>query len=124
MNRQPAAAPYVASRRRCAGAFGKKMKVVIERFRKIGKHPICSGHPSRAPKICGWCFPLCYRCTAFILAFTICSLTKVNSSAILTTLMILPMAIDSCLQYFMKFESTTCRRILTGALAGVGVALL
>jgi uncharacterized membrane protein len=100
------------------------MNHLIARFRLIGTHPFCSGHRSRAPIINGWCFPLCYRCTAFVVAFTVWKFTGFRAQVGVTALMMAPMAIDGGMQYLLNIESTTLRRIITGMLAGIGVALI
>ena len=100
------------------------MNILIEHLRGVGKHPICSGYRSRAPVIFGWCFPLCYRCTAFIISLIFSELIGVELTVIWTCILLFPMVVDGVFQYFLHRESTTIRRILTGTLAGVGIAPL
>lgn len=104
------------------------MTILLNRLKHIGEIPLCNGISSRAPHIFGFCFPLCYRCSAIIIVF-LCTLYygrqyKKRYSFWLYLLCMLPMIIDGCLQTFLYIESTNMRRILTGSLFGYGIGMI
>lgn len=104
------------------------MNLIIDRFKHIGEIPLCNGISSRAPHIFGFSFPLCYRCSAFIIAF-LCTLYygrhhQRRYNLWVYVLCLLPMIIDGCLQTFWYVESTNLRRVLTGSLFGYGIGML
>lgn len=104
---------------------------------KIGKVPLCNGKSDRALHIFGFCFPLCYRCmttTFTLLVLSIASKTILDISYIdkyklvyivpISVILIIPMLIDSILQYFFYRISTNTRRVITAFLFSVGIFLL
>lgn len=105
------------------------MKIIIdiflERLSHIGEVPLCNGLAKRAPHLFGFCFPLCYRCTFFILSFLITLgigfHKKIKIKPFYFILCILSMIIDGGLQTFFGIESTNFRRAVTGGLFGFGI---
>jgi len=108
--------------------MNKIIELVIERFYHLGDIPLCNGISSRAPHFFGYCFPLCYRCTFFLLLFLItlivCYRKQKKLSFILCFLCLIPMIIDGSLQTFLGINSTNLRRALTGAMFGFGLGSL
>lgn len=83
--------------------------------------PLCNGRPDRAPCVFGRTFPLCWRCSAAILAM----LVTLQFAAWLPdeTLwwlvpLCIPAAWDGVRQYGFGVESTNSRRFWTGFLLG------
>lgn len=92
----------------------------------IGRAPLCNRIPERAPHIFGYCFVLCYRCTFIFLGFLITLFIIRNITNITITkawVLLLPMIIDGGIQTFMGVESTNLRRIITGTIFGIGMAV-
>ena len=104
------------------------IKMIIKRIVLIGHVPLCNGIASRAPHLFGICFPLCYRCTFFIIGFflTLFILYKKKSSMNLyfACVCLIPLIIDGCLQTFWGIESTNLRRAITGCLFGFGMGMI
>lgn len=86
--------------------------------------PLCNRRPERAPKIFGYTFILCWRCTMLALGSFISYLFHkyfyFHVKFILIPLLMLPMILDGSLQYFFKKESTNIRRAITGFAFGIG----
>ena len=99
---------------RCYIHFGFKMNI-------FPYAPICNCNPHRAPRFEGYSFPLCWRCTAIIFALFALHL---NGPLWLAMVLILPCLIDGTAQYGFGFESSNLRRIITGLLAGSGIAMI
>lgn len=103
-------------------------KELQNRISLIGKAPICNQISERAPKINGYVFIFCYRCTGVILGGLIASLLKYlhvfDQSIALLIVFTLPCLIDGLLQKLNIHESTNRRRLITGLLFGVGLAFL
>lgn len=101
------------------------IELFLERLLHIGEVPICNGIAERAPHLFGFCFPLCYRCTFFILSFVITLYVgfhkQLKIKPIFLILLILPLIIDGGLQTFFGIESTNIRRVITGSLFGFGI---
>lgn len=100
---------------------------------KLGKVPLCNNQSERAPHLCGKCFILCWRCSMVALcSVSMTALLNITKTDVLfldigftlPVLLLVPMIVDGCLQYFFKRESTNARRALTGALFGIGLGLL
>ena len=95
----------------------------------LGKCPLCNLREDTTFHIGNFCFPLCYRCCFIILGFLfgfflMCQkIIIIQHSLFLVFLLILPCYIDGTLQYKFHKQSTNMRRILTGFLAGIGLAL-
>lgn len=104
------------------------ISIFIERFKFIGKIPLCNGIPERALHIGDFCFPLCYRCMFVVLSFFVilCFHIYMNKrmNFKLTLLCLVPMIVDGCLQTFFFVESTNIRRSITGMLFGVGLGTI
>lgn len=98
------------------------------RFSMIGKLPLCNQREKRAPKIKGFVFLLCYRCTGVVIGGIIATVLKINfvapKSLIFVALFSIPIATDYLLQYFNILESTNTRRLITGFLMGFGLTFL
>lgn len=97
----------------------------------MAKYPICNHREGTAPKILGQPFVLCWRCTGVMLLLVLMVIIRcfVNISfgtfqVVLGSLMMLPIVVDGCTQYFCKYESTNIRRAMTGAMFGVGFSLV
>lgn len=93
----------------------------------FGEKPLCNRKPNTAPHIGRFCFPLCWRCTSIIVGFfswyTI-QLFAPIVPAFMGIIMIIPCAVDGCLQYIKNIESSNNRRIITGLLCGFGFSIL
>ncbi|MCI8992790.1 MAG: DUF2085 domain-containing protein [Eubacterium sp.] len=97
----------------------------------MGKVPLCNEKPERAPHIGKFCFPLCWRCTAFAVGVFVGAYIKTKwqysfdiKAVVLCLIGILPMAIDGILQEAHICGSTNKRRFFTGLLAGISSRLL
>ena len=105
--------------------MNKIISLICERINHIGKIPLCNGIAKRAPHIFGYCFPLCYRCTFFILVMIMTLMIyyyrRKRISLSIAIWLLIPMVIDGCLQTFWGIESTNLRRALTGGLFGLGI---
>lgn len=95
------------------------------------KYPICNHRGETAPKIFGKTFVLCWRCTGVMLSLFLMVFIRyiINISfgmlqVFVGVIMMLPILIDGCAQYFCKYESTNLRRVLTGILFGIGFSLV
>ena len=96
----------------------------------FGKVPLCNRIASRGFFIKGFCFPLCCRCASIILSILIFYFVFINfkinyiAYSILSLIFIMPTTIDYMRQFLYKKESNNFRRVITGALAGIGIALI
>ena len=95
------------------------------------KYPICNHREETAPRIFGQPFVLCWRCTGVLLSLVLMVIIRcfVNisfgaSQVVLGSLLMLPIVVDGCAQYFFSYESTNRRRTMTGAMFGVGFSLV
>lgn len=95
------------------------------------RYPICNCREGTAPRIFGQTFVLCWRCTGVMLSLVLMVIIRcfVNISfgafqVVLGSLMMLPIVVDGCVQYFFEYESTNIRRVMTGAMFGVGFSLV
>lgn len=110
------------------------MSIIIQKTKEklysFGKSPICNDRPDRAPHIGPFCFPLCWRCSSYLLGVLLFGLfqsvllniyLKSGLFSIITIMVFtgLPLIIDGIRQYYFGKESTNRRRILTGILAGL-----
>jgi uncharacterized membrane protein len=109
------------------------MKVINEQKRNFGKMPLCNGKSERAPDIFGRCFFLCWRCTMVMIVSIIStialyyidlSLVMSKTFTIVGSILVLPMIFDGSIQYFTKRDSTNVRRVITGSLFGIGIAIV
>jgi uncharacterized membrane protein len=94
---------------------------------------VCHRRPDRALRVGSWRSPLCARCTAFFLAlaggfaaglpFAWLFAWGVGGLLALVVAAAVPLAVDGVTQAAGRWESTTVRRVATGALAGAAVGL-
>ena len=95
----------------------------------FGKVPLCNKIASRGFFIKGFCFPLCCRCSSIIFSIIIFYFIFINLKInyiiafILSLIFITPTTIDYMCQFLYKKESNNFRRVITGAFAGIGIAL-
>lgn len=70
----------------------------------------------------------CARCTGFwagtLVMAVILFLRRPPGNIVIGLLLLLPMALDGTYQYFWPYQSTNLLRILTGAAAGTGLAMI
>lgn len=110
---------------------------IRERFELWGEAPLCNGRPERTFHIGDFCFFLCYRCFGILLGLFVTTvllniiLTKMTVTKkcflcviIVGVLITIPTFIDGVIQYFFNVPSTNFRRMSTGMLAGIGIALV
>lgn len=96
----------------------------------FGKVPICNKRVSRGFFIKGFCFPLCCRCASIIFSMLIFYFIFFNIkldyiiAAILSLVFTIPTSVDYMYQLLCKKESNNFRRVITGILAGIGLALI
>lgn len=114
------------------GAFGD---FLISVMREAG-FAICHQMPARSLHYAGRALPVCARDTGIFLGFTICLLVLAVAywraeprfpswpKAILLGLFLLPTIVDALTSYAGLRESSNAVRLVTGTLAGVGVAAL
>lgn len=105
-------------------------------YQIIGKMPLCNRRPDRAPHVCGYCFFLCWRCTALISTILFCSLISwivagnryANCMGwgyfLMGSSLILPTLWDGLRQYLFHKESTNRRRCILGIISGIGLWLV
>lgn len=114
--------------------FDQFYNEVYIRFSNFGKLPLCNQRSERAPKLFGFCFPLCWRCTAIILGWKLIAPLLANlfgnivltlvQKGLLISILLIPALIDGGNQYyFQKKESTNFLRIITGLPAGFAIYL-
>ena len=100
----------------------KIVQILLKRLTFIGKIPLCNGIARRAPHILGFCFPLCYRCTAIFVAFflilIVCYKKKYECPYWICALGLIPIWIDGGIQTFMGIETTNMARVITGGFFG------
>lgn len=103
----------------------------FRRLKYIGQIPLCNGIAKRAPHLFGYCFILCWRCTAIyttaLFTFVYWHQKKViftSRQVIYALLLWIPMMIDGGLQTLGILESTNMRRIMTGGLFGIGFMIV
>lgn len=105
----------------------KKIRLVMKKY--FGKAPLCNRMASRGFFIKGFCFPLCCRCSSIIFSIIIFYFIFINLKInyiiafILSLIFITPTTIDYMRQFLYKKESNNFRRVITGAFAGIGIAL-
>ena len=101
----------------------------MNRWRYLGKCPLCNLRKDTTFHIGNFCFPLCYRCLFIIigmflgLVFLPKETFNLKFYFVLIPIFILPCYIDGTLQYKFNIPSTNARRIITGFIAGLGLAL-
>ena len=107
------------------------LTVIENRMQSWGSEPLCNGHSERAPHIGSFCFPLCWRCTAITSGTAVLYWVNFNSlwesptmGFICAILCCIPCLIDVYAQYYLNYESTNKRRIITGFMTGMGLVIL
>lgn len=98
-----------------------------KKWMAVGRACGCHQMPTRSFFYKGRQFPLCARCTGlafgeFLFAPVLWILGF--QSVWISVVLIVPLAIDGTLQYVKLIESNNIRRLLTGLMAGVGIATL
>ena len=105
-------------------------------YQIIGKKPLCNRRADRAPHVFGYCFVLCWRCTALISTILLCSLIswivtgtryvigKRIEYLIIGILLVLPTLLDGIRQYLFHKESTNQRRFIWGVISGIGLWII
>ncbi len=95
------------------------------------KYPICNHREETTPRIFGQTFVLCWRCTGVMLSLGLIVIIRCfvdisfgASQVVMGSLMMLPIVIDGCAQYFFEYASTNIRRMITGIAFGVGFSLV
>ena len=103
----------------------------MDLLKKIGRVPLCNEIPERAPHIGGFCFPLCWRCTAFIIGIIISHLIIPDGAGLKKGIMIIigmslivPCLLDGIMQYLLSKPSNNIRRFTSGFLAGIGTHIV
>lgn len=86
----------------------------------------CHQRPDRSFFLFGCQMPLCARCTGLVAGQIVGALISVFTavSPAVSSSLLLPMAADGLLQLGGIKESTNRRRLITGLLGGIGIALL
>lgn len=87
---------------------------------QLFKAPWCNGHPSRAPRIGAYSFPLCWRCLAIVWGGMVTAVLAFPASPSVALFLMSPAVIDGATQIFTDYESTNFRRVGTGLFAGIG----
>ncbi|MFP4177333.1 MAG: DUF2085 domain-containing protein [Acholeplasmataceae bacterium] len=93
----------------------------------IGRACGCHQMQKRSFLYKGRQFPLCARCTGLAIGeFVLAPILWIFGfdHVLISSFFILPLAIDGTLQYFRLIESNNIRRLITGLLAGIGLATL
>ncbi len=105
--------------------------LLFHRLKYIGSIPLCNGIAQRAPHIFGYCFILCWRCTAIYITALLTFIywhqkkTVLEAKKVVYALLLwIPMAIDGGLQTLGVWESTNIRRVVTGGLFGIGFMIV
>lgn len=99
----------------------------------FGKMPLCNRRVKSGLFIGKFCFPLCARCTGFVMAILVTKylilgklimpITSWLESIFYLTL-IIPCVYDGYRQYYCKKESNNFRRLITGSLAGFAITFI
>ncbi len=99
---------------------GKNRDLIwIRSMELCAKYCKCHQKPERSFFISGYQFPLCARCTGIALGHAAALLTApFHTFGYPIALLLLPLAIDGTVQYLTPYESTNCKRVITGALYG------
>ena len=110
-------------------AFGSLQHTIINRISNFGRLPLCNQKVSHAPRVGAFCFPLCWRCTSILLAmlvgtYTLQPLVHIKVGPVAGLLLCVPCIIDGAAQRWFHVASTTFRRIATGSLVGLAIAVV
>ena len=88
------------------------------------KFPLCNKRPERAPKIFGFIFPLCWRCTAFTISAIVTATWQYEVPILFAFILFLVMVSDGIRSNFLVGGSTNLARVVTGAFGGLGMVNL
>ena len=100
------------------------------RWSAIPFAPVCNLRPDRAPRVGGYCCPICWRCSGVLAALSLvttpAALGALPRWAIACGAIVIaaPCVVDAVLQYRFGHESTNPRRAVTGWLFGSSLAVL
>lgn len=97
---------------------------INNRIEDIWEKPLCNSKSERAPHLFGYCFIMCWRCSAIAVGILVTTVTKMMCSPLIAVVLISPTIIDGILQYKFNVMSTNKRRIVTGSVTGIGVGLV
>jgi uncharacterized membrane protein len=90
---------------------------------------ICGCHcrPDRSFYFRGKQFPVCARCTGFLIGFILAAVAYAFyhiSSVPILVLMLIPMIVDGTIQKKTSYESNNFKRVVTGFLFGYAILTL
>lgn len=102
--------------------------MIVVRWHCLFRRPLCNLRSDRAPVFAGWCFLLCWRCTAIVAGLLTMRFFVLPwmppYPTVISILLIFPCAWDAIRQYKGGVESTNVRRVAFGFPAGCGLVLL
>ncbi len=89
--------------------------------------PLCNRRPERAPNICGYVFPLCWRCSSIAAGLII--IGALPEKYLMPDTGLLGLGLGACLVAVLDgylsnatiYGSTNIRRMVTGLGAGLGL---
>ena len=96
----------------------------------IGKIPLCNKDRNKAPKVFGYSFLLCCRCSGLVIGGIVGSLLYnsrilvYKNNILFITILSMPFILDIFFQFILQEESTNTRRFITGLLFGIALANL
>ena len=97
----------------------------------LGKNPICNRDHTKAPHICGFCFPLCWRCLGALVGFFIvgvkyfyCHNSYSSSDFFIGVLLVIPALLHYMYCKSKRGAMHNAIRFITGILLGVGITNL
>ena len=108
-------------------AVKKRSTRIWFKLMTFGSKMGCHQMPDRSFFFRGYQFPVCARCTGVILgefATVIMLCCSVKFSLLLSIALLIPMGIDWGLQFLKILPSSNIRRLLSGALGGIGLTYL
>ena len=94
------------------------------------RRPVCNNRQHTAPRIMGWTFPLCWRCSSMILAAGIAQLgfgpviSPHWSYVLAGSLLLLAGGYDGYRSYFTPSGTTNLNRVIYGVAIGGGLFLI
>ena len=101
----------------------KSAKIWIRAMYLFDKYWGCHQIPERSFFIKGFQLPVCARCTGIILGeilFILFIAFGLRFQVLLGFIFIVPLILDGTIQYFTKYLSNNCKRLITGLLFGFG----
>lgn len=75
----------------------------------------------------GFQFPLCARCTGILIGEIIACLLllyNIHINVFIAILLVCPTVLDGTIQLRGKYESTNCKRLFSGIIAGIGLVFI